>query len=75
MKKILLIGTGGTISGIGKKLKELNKSIKIIGVEPYESPLITKGRTDVRPLTQGGRQSLWNSIKPRRLPRSMKNPH
>lgn len=37
------IGTGGTISGVGKFLKEQNKNIKIIGVEPESSPLITKG--------------------------------
>lgn len=37
------IGTGGTISGIGRYLKEVNSNIKIIGVEPESSPLITKG--------------------------------
>ena len=37
------IGTGGTISGISKKLKERNPNIKTIGVEPYSSPVITKG--------------------------------
>ncbi len=37
------IGTGGTISGVGKYLKEKNKKIKIIGVEPKSSPLITEG--------------------------------
>ena len=40
---IACIGTGGTVSGIGKYLKEKNKNIKVIGVEPYDSPLITKG--------------------------------
>jgi len=38
------IGTGGTVSGIGKRLKENSNSVKIIGVEPFSSPLITKGK-------------------------------
>lgn len=37
------IGTAGTLCGIGKRLKELNPKVKIIGVEPASSPLITKG--------------------------------
>ena len=37
------IGTGGTIMGVGKYLKEKNKNIKIIGVEPETSPIFTKG--------------------------------
>ena len=39
------IGTGGTISGTGKFLKEKNPAIKIVGVEPSASPLITKGES------------------------------
>lgn len=37
------IGTGGTISGTGKFLKERNNNVQIIGVEPESSPLLTKG--------------------------------
>ena len=40
---IACIGTGGTVSGTGKYLKDKNPDIKVIGVEPYDSPLITKG--------------------------------
>lgn len=37
------IGTGGTLSGTGKFLKEKNPDIKIVGIEPFSSPLISKG--------------------------------
>ncbi len=38
------VGTGGTISGVAKYLKEKNNNIKIIAVEPENSPFITKGK-------------------------------
>ena len=38
------IGTGGTLSGCAKYFKQKNKNIKVIGVEPSGSPLITKGQ-------------------------------
>ncbi len=38
------IGTGGTVTGIGRYLKECSKTVKVYGVEPAESPMITKGK-------------------------------
>ncbi len=37
------IGTGGTISGAGSFLKEKKSSVKVVGVEPSSSPVLTKG--------------------------------
>lgn len=37
------IGTGGTLMGISKKLKEVNENIKILAIEPDTVPLISKG--------------------------------
>ena len=38
------VGTGGTVSGVGKYLKEKNPNIKIFAVEPATSPLLTTGK-------------------------------
>ena len=44
------IGTGGTLSGTGRYLKEMNAGIRVIGVEPAASPLLTKGISGPHPL-------------------------
>jgi len=39
------IGTGGTVTGVGEALKAKNPNIKIVGVEPAASPVITEGKS------------------------------
>lgn len=37
------VGTGGTLTGVGKFLKEKNPNVQVIAVEPSDSPLLTSG--------------------------------
>ena len=41
---VACVGTGGTVSGTGRRLKELKPDVKIIAVEPAASPLLTQGK-------------------------------
>src|SRR5690606_7892990 len=38
------VGTGGTISGVGKVLKNHNKDIRVVAVEPQSSPVLSGGK-------------------------------
>lgn len=42
---VCAVGTGGTISGTGKYLKEQNSNIKVVAVEPQGSPYLSEGRS------------------------------
>ncbi len=44
------VGTGGTITGTGEYLKSKNSNIKIIGIEPSDSPILSGGKAGAHPL-------------------------
>ena len=44
------VGTGGTLSGVGRYLKSQNKDILIVAVEPKDSPVLSEGRNGSHPL-------------------------
>ncbi|MBQ7383772.1 MAG: pyridoxal-phosphate dependent enzyme, partial [Clostridia bacterium] len=60
------VGTGGTISGIGRYLKKKNPNIKIIAVEPASSPLLSEGRSGPH-----GLQGIGANFIPSNLDRSV----
>ena len=60
------IGTGGTISGTGKYLKEQNVAIEVVGVEPLGSPYITQGKAGAH-----GLQGIGAGFIPKNLDMSV----
>lgn len=58
------IGTGGTISGVAKYLKERSPSIRIFGIEPSSSPLITMGKAGSHGLQGIGANFIPQNYEP-----------
>ncbi len=56
------IGTGGTLSGTGRYLKEQNPNLQVIGVEPADSPLLTKGIAGAHGLQGIGANFVPNTL-------------
>lgn len=59
-------GTGGTVSGVGRALKQQNPDIKIVAVEPAESPLVSQGKAGSH-----GIQGIGANFIPANLDRSV----
>lgn len=60
------VGTGGTISGTGRYLKEKNPAVQIVAVEPAASPLLTKGYAGAH-----GLQGIGANFVPENFDRSI----
>ncbi|SBV98435.1 cysteine synthase A, O-acetylserine sulfhydrolase A subunit [uncultured delta proteobacterium] len=59
-------GTGGTVTGVGKRLKELNAKIRVYAVEPAESPVLSGGAAG-----KHGIQGIGAGFVPKVLDRSV----
>jgi Cysteine synthase len=58
-------GTGGTIMGVSKKLKEINPNLKIVAIEPFESPVMSGGKPglhDIQGIGDGSKFLLDTNI-------------
>ena len=63
---VACVGTGGTVSGIGRYLKEKNENITVVAVEPSASPMISEGRSGAH-----GIQGIGANFLPKNLDMSV----
>ena len=60
------VGTGGTITGVGEYLKDMNPNVRIVAVEPASSPLLSEGRAGAH-----GLQGIGANFVPKALNRDI----
>ena len=63
---VACVGTGGTLTGVGRFLKKMKPSVKIVAVEPADSPLLSKGYAGAHQL-----QGIGANFVPSVLDRSL----
>lgn len=60
------VGTGGTLTGVGKFLKERDPSVRVVAVEPFSSPMLSKGEKGSHKI-----QGIGAGFVPKTLDRSV----
>jgi len=59
---VACVGTGGTLTGVGKYLKEKNHNVRVVAVEPFTSPMLSQGYSGVHTIQGIGANFIPNVL-------------